>query len=57
MRIYLLTQLIDNCAWVTLEAFKNEEKAKEKLKQIKRENMVNSWMCRYVYDIKEVNLK
>lgn len=61
MKIYLLEKLEGTgvwSTWVTLEAFKTLEKAEERMKELKKENMsADGWSCRFVYDVKEINLK
>ena len=58
MKIYLIQQLIDNCAWITLEAYKDKTMAEQKLKHfIKKYLKEGTNLCIHDYKIEEMNLR
>jgi hypothetical protein len=58
MIIYLIQRLIDNCAWITLEAYKDNYTAQTRLKKIIKDNTPKGyWRCIHDYKIELMELK
>jgi hypothetical protein len=57
MTIYLIQKLIDDCAWITLEAFKNKSDANKRLWQLtKKYTLKNSYRCKFHFKIEPMKL-
>ena len=57
MNIFLLRKLIDNVAHMTEEAFRNKKKAEKRLSQLEKSNLNDNNICKYTYDIEEIELQ